>query len=77
MAEGEPDLREFDPSLRKVRSRPAVVSVASEEQLVASDLPTPSTENVVANAWLEDDKTNGNERDYECVLLVRGRVPGS
>ncbi|MCL4419688.1 hypothetical protein M1146_06365 [Patescibacteria group bacterium] len=35
-----------------------------EETQVESSIPTPSTEGLVANGWLTEDKETGKERDY-------------
>eukprot|EP01127_Copromyxa_protea_P008293 TRINITY_DN18_c0_g1_i1.p1 TRINITY_DN18_c0_g1~~TRINITY_DN18_c0_g1_i1.p1 ORF type:complete len:184 (+),score=37.00 TRINITY_DN18_c0_g1_i1:54-605(+) len=55
------DLKDWNPNSKKrVRSRDS----GSKEAVVESAIPTPSTEGLVANSWLIEDKETGKEREY-------------
>lgn len=69
MSEGQYDLKVFDPSKPKRRRQmaPPPVTIASLEEKPAVEIATPSTATLKPNAWLDDDKETGKERDYQCV----------
>eukprot|EP01130_Rhizamoeba_saxonica_P004957 TRINITY_DN19_c0_g1_i1.p1 TRINITY_DN19_c0_g1~~TRINITY_DN19_c0_g1_i1.p1 ORF type:complete len:232 (-),score=44.40 TRINITY_DN19_c0_g1_i1:34-690(-) len=59
----------FDPSKKKKRRKRRKVRERKQEP--EEFVPTPTTEGLVADAWLEDDKATGDERDYTYPELLK------